>query len=263
MKKYAIFCLCLISLTACAPSVPKVQAKTTAEDASLYYFNESAAEISVSDGDTTAESSENQAKTEVSFTLDLVPEYQGDAFVEINGGQPFFTENYPVGTEVYAPLDNLGRCGAAYACVGREIMPEYGETRGDIGMIKPTGWVQNKYEGIIDSDPPYLWNRCHLIAWMLGAENANECNLVTGSRYMNTEGMLPWEDKVAHYIYETENHVSYRVTPCFMGDELVCRGVLMEARSVEDDTICFCVFCYNVQPGIVIDYATGNNHPEE
>ncbi len=194
------------------------------------------------------------------FDYSLVPEYSGQPYVVINDNKPYFSEEWEIGTEVYSPLDSLGRCGSAYACVGEEIMPAYGEVRGEIGMIKPTGWQTVKYPELIED--MFLYNRCHLIAWCLGAENDNEANLVTGTRYMNTDGMEPFELEVAEYIYETKNHVEYRVTPYFAGDELVCRGVLMEAKSVEDDSICFCVWCYNVQPGIVIDYATGESYAE-
>ena len=191
-----------------------------------------------------------------------IQEYDGSTpYVEVNGNKTFF-EDIDLTTsafEEYSDLDGLGRCGVAYACVGRETMPT--EKRGEIGQIKPTGWIQNKYEGIVDSKPPYLYNRCHLIAYCLTAENANEKNLITGTRYMNVEGMLPFEERVAKYIDDTGNHVIYRVTPNFEGANLLASGVLMEAYSVEDngEGICFCVYCYNVQPGIEIDYRTGDN----
>ena len=156
--------------------------------------------------------------------------------------------------ERYAPLDSLGRCGVAYANIGKDIMPT--EERGSIGMVKPSGWHSIRYENV---DGKYLYNRCHLIGYQLSAENANTSNLITGTRYLNIQGMLPFENMVADYIRETGNHVLYRVTPIYEGDNLVASGVLMEAYSVEDegDGICFNVYCYNVQPGIVIDYATG------
>ena len=134
--------------------------------------------------------------------------------------------------------------------------------RGKIGSVEPSGWRQAKYEGLIDSDPPFLYNRCHLIAYCLTAENANEENLITGTHYMNVEGMLPFEEQVAKYLDRNDNHVLYRVTPVFEGDNLVAGGVLMEAYSVEDDGegISFCVYCYNVQPGVIIDYVTGASH---
>lgn len=197
----------------------------------------------------------------VKASIGDIPEYTGKPYVEINGNSPFFTENdYTVSTfETYSDLDWLDRCGVAYANVGRELMPT--QPRGDIGHIRPTGWIQNKYEGIIDSDPPYLYNRCHLIAYCLTAENDNEKNLITGTRYMNVEGMLPFEEQVAKYLDRNDNHVLYRVTPIFEGNELLVRGVLMEAYSVEDNGagIQFCVYCYNVQPGVEIDYSSGDN----
>ncbi len=187
------------------------------------------------------------------------PEYSGEAFSEINGNVPLFdeTDKTTKTFERYSDLDILGRCGAAYACISRELMPT--EERGGIGNIKPSGWVQAKYEGYVDSNPPYLYNRCHLIAYCLTAENANEKNLITGTRYMNVEGMLPFEKQVANYLDKNDNHVLYRVTPVFEEDNLLASGVLMEAYSVEDqgEGICFCVYCYNVQPGIEIDYKTG------
>ena len=150
----------------------------------------------------------------------------------------------------------MGRCGEAFACIGEEIMPT--EERGVIGQIKPSGWQMAKYDIV---DGKYLYNRCHLIGYQLSGENANERNLITGTRYMNIEGMLPFENMVADYIKETGNHVLYRVTPIFKDNELVARGVQMEARSMEDDGegICFHVYVYNVQPGITIDYATGKS----
>ena len=188
-----------------------------------------------------------------------VPAYAGSPFTEINGNVPFFTDEDKGKTtfESYSELDSLGRCGVAYACVSRELMPT--EERGQIGNVKPTGWVQAKYEGVVDSQPPYLYNRCHLIAYCLTAENANEKNLITGTRYMNVEGMLPFEEKVAKYLDQNDYHVLYRVTPDFRGNNLLANGVLIEAYSIEDhgEGICFCVYCYNAQPGITIDYNSG------
>lgn len=189
------------------------------------------------------------------------PEYSGRAYAVINDNVPFFGEENKTtqSFESYSELDSLGRCGVAYANVSRELMPT--ENRGEIGSIKPSGWQQAKYEGIVNSSPPYLYNRCHLIAYCLTAENANKKNLITGTRYMNVEGMLPFEKKVARYLDKNDNHVLYRVTPIFEGDNLLVSGVLIEAYSVEDNGagICFCVFCYNVQPGVEIDYRTGKN----
>lgn len=190
-----------------------------------------------------------------------IPDYSGYAYTEINNNKPYFDEEdlKLSSFESYSELDPLGRCGVAYACVSRELMPT--EDRQSIGSIKPTGWVQEKYEGIVKSSPPYLYNRCHLIAYCLTGENANEKNLITGTRYMNIEGMLPFEEKVAKYLDENDNHVLYRVTPIFEGNNLLASGVLMEAYSIEDKGkgISFCVYCYNVQPGIDIDYKTGKS----
>ncbi len=190
-----------------------------------------------------------------------IPSYSGNPYAILNDNKPFFNQDdyNTTSFESYSELDSLGRCGVAFANVSRELMPI--ESRGEIGNIKPTGWVQEKYEGIIPSDPPYLYNRCHLIAYCLTAENDNERNLITGTRYMNVDGMLPFEEQVAQYLDSNNNHVLYRVTPVFTGDNLVADGVLMEAYSVEDsgEGICFCVFCYNTQPGVVIDYSTGKS----
>lgn len=193
-----------------------------------------------------------------------VPAFSGEPYAEVNGNIPFFEEKdfTTEPFEQYSRLDRHGRCGAAYANVCRQLMPT--EARGEIGSVKPTGWVQEKYEGIVDSKPPYLYNRCHLIAYCLTAENANERNLITGTRYMNVKGMLPFEEQVAKYLDQNDNHVLYRVTPIFDGKNLLASGVLMEAFSVEDSGagICFCVYCYNVQPGIEIDYKTGKSRQE-
>lgn len=158
--------------------------------------------------------------------------------------------------EQYSELDGLGRCGTALACIGTDLMPT--EERGAIGQVRPSGWHTVKYDCV---DGKYLYNRCHLIGYQLSGENANEKNLITGTRYMNTEGMLPFENAVADYVKETDNHVMYRVTPEYDGDNLLADGVQMEAWSVEDegDGICFNVFVYNMQPGILIDYATGES----
>ncbi len=200
--------------------------------------------------------------TGIKVSLDDIPEFSGSPYVAINDNQPSFTEDdYTTKAfEEYAELDHLGRCGVTFACVGREIMPT--EKRGDIGMVKPTGWVTAKYDFV---DGRYLYNRCHLIGHQLTGEDANTSNLITGTRYMNTQGMLPFENMIADYVKETDNHVLYRVTPIFDGDNLVANGVQMEAWSVEDDGegICFNVYCYNVQPGVEIDYATGKNWLDE
>ncbi len=190
-----------------------------------------------------------------------IPAYSGKAFVVLNQNKPNFIakELTTKGYEQYSALDTYGRCQTALASCGKELMPGPDEERGSISSVKPSGWVQAKYATVPGS---YLWNRCHLIGWQLSAENANKKNLITGSRYMNTEGMLPFENMVADYIKETGNHVAYRISPIYQGNDLVCRGVQMEAYSIEDqgDGICFHVFCYNVQPGIQIDYATGKSN---
>ncbi len=193
-----------------------------------------------------------------SISLDEVPEFSGSSYVVINNNQPQFTdqdmttESY----EYYASLDDLGRCGYTMACIGRDLMPT--EDRGNISQIKPTGWVQAQYDFV---DGKNLYNRCHLIGFQLTGENANERNLISGTRYCNVEGMLPFENMVADYIKETGNHVLYRVTPIFRGNELVARGIQMEAYSVEDngDGVYFHVYVYNNQPGVTIDYATGES----
>ena len=195
------------------------------------------------------------------FSLREIPAYSGTPYTEVNGNQPYFTEEELTtqSFETYSELDSLGRCGVAYANVGQDLMPT--ELRGEIGAVKPTGWHLVKYDNV---DGKYLYNRCHLIAYMLAAENANPQNLITGTRYLNVQGMLPFETKVCDYVKNTGNHVLYRVTPIFDGDNLLADGVLMEAYSVEDagEGISFCVFAYNVQPGIGIDYATGDNWAE-
>lgn len=192
--------------------------------------------------------------------LSDIPEHSGRPYVVINGNIPSFNkyELTTKGYETYASLDSAGRCGGAVASCGREIMPAVNEERGSISAVKPSGWVQAQYDCVSGK---YLYNRCHLIGWQLSAENANKRNLITGTRYMNTEGMLPFENMVADYIRETNNHVAYRVTPIYDGSDLVARGVQMEAYSVEDsgEGICFNVFCYNVQPGVKIDYSTGRS----
>jgi DNA-entry nuclease len=197
--------------------------------------------------------------TSVSYELADIPSYSGSAYIELHNNKPLFAEDELTteAFETYADLDELGRCGTAYACIGTEIMPT--EERGAIGQVKPSGWHTVKYNDLIEGN--YLYNRCHLIAYELSGENANRENLITGTRYMNIKGMLPFENEVADYVKETKNHVLYRVTPVFAGENLVASGVSMEAYSVEDsgEGICFYVYVYNVQPGIEIDYATGES----
>ena len=201
--------------------------------------------------------SESTAAT--SFSLSDVEPYSGSAYVAVNGNIPYFTSSELTTTsfELYSALDSLSRCGTAYACIGQDLMPT--EERGSIGSVKPSGWHTVRYNGVVDGN--YLYNRCHLIGFQLSGENANERNLITGTRYLNIDGMLPFENMVADYVQETNSHVLYRVTPVFEGDNLLAAGVLMEGYSVEDDGdgICFCIFAYNVQPGVTINYATGDS----
>ena len=201
---------------------------------------------------------EKGSDSESYVTVDDVPAYSGEPYVEVNDNQPEFTEEEltTVSYEDYSELDELGRCQSAEACIGQDLMPT--ETRESISSVKPTGWKNKSYDTV---DGGYVYNRCHLIGFQLTGENANEENLITGTRYMNVEGMLPFEDEVAAYIKETDNHVMYRVTPVFEGDDLIASGVQMQAESVEDDGagIGFNVYVYNVQPYVVIDYRTGEN----
>lgn len=201
------------------------------------------------------EKKQNPTETVV---LDNIPRYAGEPYVVLNNNQPNFTEEEFTGDsyEYYSELDDDGKCGVVEANIGEDLMPT--EERGNIGPVKPSGWHTIKYDIV---DGKYLYNRCHLIGFQLTGENANVRNLITGTRYMNTEGMLPFENMVADYIKETGNHVLYRVTPIFEGDNLVASGVQMEAKSVEDngEGICFHVYVYNVQPGIEINYATGES----
>lgn len=203
--------------------------------------------------------SENVIQEEnINFDLSTIPEYSTKPYVELNNNMPYFTEEDYTNEafEKYSKLDNLGRCGVAFANICKEIMPPDGDERGSISSVTPSGWKQKEYEG------KYLYNRCHLIGYQLSDEDANELNLITGTEYLNIEGMLPFENKIAKYIEENQNnHVLYRVIPIFEGNNLLASGVQMEAWSVEDNGqgICFNVYCYNVQPGIEIDYKTGES----
>lgn len=201
-------------------------------------------------------------QTYSAISIEDVPEYSGKPYVIVNDNEPYFDEKdlTTQSFEEYSPLDSFGRCGVAYANIGEDIMPT--KERGSIGMIKPSGWQTKKYDFV---DGKYLYNRCHLIGYQLSGENANEKNLITGTRYMNTEGMLPFENEVADYVKDTGNHVLYRVTPVFEEDNLVADGVLMEAMSVEDRglDIEFNVFVYNVQPHVKINYQTGKSSLDE
>lgn len=217
----------------------------------------------VCDTGVTDETSTSETSTDTPL---LASAYKGEPYIVVNNNEPYFTAEEITTTsfESYSELDDLGRCGVAFACIGKDLMPT--EERGAIGNVKPSGWHTsnyNAYPGLVDGN--YLYNRCHLIAFMLAGENANNKNLITGTRYLNIEGMLPWEDTAHDYlIANPTNHIMYRVTPIFTGNNLVAEGVLMEAYSVEDDgALKFCIFAYNVQPHIVIDYATGDNHIED
>ena len=209
-------------------------------------------------GETPAEPSASvmEASDSGYYTLANLPDYSGSPYVELNGNQPDFDESQfnTDSYEFYTDLDQLGRCGACYANIGQDLMPT--EDRESISSVHPSGWKQAQYDCV---DGKNLYNRCHLIGFQLTGENANDHNLITGTRYLNVNGMLSFEDQVADYIRDTGHHVLYRVTPDFRGSELVARGVEIEAASVEDDTIRFHVYCYNVQPGVVIDYATGES----
>mgnify|MGYP000250918977 FL=1 len=216
-------------------------------------------DTTATDGVLSGDNEQNGAHSDdigAEFDFSALPPYSGEPYISVCGGDPDFSEDEitSVSYEYYSELDALGRCGVCIASVGQDIMPT--EKRGSIGQVKPTGWHTVKYDFV---DGKYLYNRCHLIGFQLTGENANKRNLITGTRYLNVEGMLPFENMVADYVKETGNHVMYRVTPIFVGDELLARGVHIEAESVEDggDGIMFNVFCYNVQPGVVLDYATG------
>lgn len=284
---FLIFTLCFSMLTACgseaepSDNTPSESSQVEISDpqdstpGETVEQNESESSDSVSSkGDTgPSQSEEPQAvqgqqpesivpaeiTTASQFSLSDVPAYSGKAYTSVNGNVPYFTAAELTATsfETYSDLDSLGRCGVTYACIGQDLMPT--EERGSIGMVKPTGWHTVRYDDLVDGK--YLYNRCHLIGYQLTGENANTKNLITGTRYLNIEGMLPFENMVADYIQETNNHVLYRVTPIFEGNNLVANGVLMEGYSVEDNGagISYCVFAYNVQPGIEIDYATGES----
>lgn len=210
-------------------------------------------------GNASGNASGNSSSSGVT-SLNNIPAYSGSPYVVINNNTPVFSaaELTTVGYESYSNLDSLGRVGTALASLGKETMPKDGEERGSISSIYPTGWKQAKYDNVSGK---YLYNRCHLIGWQLSAENANKKNLMSGTKYFNVSGMLPFENMVADYIKETGNHVAYRVTPVFKGNNLLASGVQIEAYSVEDDGdgICFNVYCYNVQPGITIDYSDGSS----
>lgn len=227
------------------------------------YESEHAYEYETTSDAVESESLGNINYVDVPFNANDIPAYAGEAYTEVNGNVPYYdgVKLPVVSSEYYSELDTLGRCGVAYACVGLDILPT--KEREEIGMVKPSGWHTVKYNGLIEGN--YLYNRCHLIGYQLTGENANVNNLITGTRSMNVEGMMPFENKVENYVKATGNHVMYRVTPVFVGDNLLATGVLMEAKSVEDngEGILFCVFVYNIQRGVVIDYATGESYLDE
>ena len=229
-----------------------------ADAQSASYGNSQAAVVERQSGSGENESPAGGSQDPVSATLDNIPAYSGTPYVVIDDNEPDFTEDELTDQsyESYSDLDELGRCGVAASNIGTDLMPT--GKRGKIGQVKPSGWQTIKFDNV---DGKYLYNRCHLIGYQLSAENANTKNLITGTRYINTEGMLPFENMVADYVKETNQHVLYRVTPVFTGENLVADGVLMEGKSVEDngEGILFCVFAYNVQPGVSIDYATGES----
>lgn len=255
------FALAFSFLPGCSSGQAEQPASSQAESAQEQA--QPAASLEAGDEGSSSSAQTHSAPAAVALTLNDVPTYSGSPSVEVLGNTPQFTEQDKArgSFEEYSPLDDLGRCGVAFALVGTETMPT--EKRGSIGEVKPSGWHTVRYNGIVDGN--YLYNRCHLIGYQLAGENANPKNLITGTRYLNTEGMLPYEDKVAAYVKRTGNHVLYRVTPMFDGSNLVASGVHMEALSVEDNGkgISFNVYCYNVQPQISIDYATGASELQE
>ena len=268
MKKFAVIVSLILALglagcgnTESSSSQGKVTTTTAAVSTTTQETSQSAVESKQTEGSADTTTTQTQSQGGVDYSSLTAMTVNG-AYAEVNGGEPFFSDNEKTLTsafETYADLDELGRCGTAYANICKELMPV--TERESIGTVKPSGWQTSKYDKTIIKDM-YLYNRCHLIAFMLAGENANPKNLITGTRYLNIEGMLPFENKVKEYIISNpSNHVLYRVTPVFKGEELVARGVLMEAWSVEDSGkgVKFCVWCPNVQPNIIIDYADGSN----
>lgn len=277
IKKYLIIAIVVsfVSLMCCGVTAPEEQLQNNngneidiySEDKqnvkyNIYATNEKENTTNEENKSESGSAKNGYTKADIDKAISEVPAYSNEAYAVVNNNIPFFndTDLTTKSYESYSNLDSLGRCGVAVSSIGKDIMPT--EDRGNIGSIKPTGWHSVRYDGI---DGNYLYNRCHLIGYQLTGENANEKNLITGTRYMNVTGMLPFENMVADYIKETNNHVLYRVTPVFEGDNLLASGVLMEAKSVEDDGagIEFNVYCYNVQPGITIDYATGESSGPE
>ena len=261
MKRLTSAVALLLSILLILSGCSTTEAPVTNNEITQNEIIETVEPSSASDENNDITEQEPSQTTVTKFDLSSIPAYSGKAYVAVNNNIPYFTKDeYRTSSfEQYAPLDSLGRCGVAFANIGTDIMPT--AERGSIGMVKPTGWHTVKYDNV---DGKYLYNRCHLIGYQLSGENANEQNLITGTRYMNMDGMLPFENMVADYVEETDNHVLYRVTPVFDGNNLLASGVLMEALSMEDDGagICFNVYCYNVQPGIKIKYANGNSESE-
>lgn len=264
IRKLIVFVLSAAMLLSCFgcnanhDEVSRIESITTVQ-ATEIADNLSTTELYESTEPPQASTEAAKAKQDVEFDLSQIPAFSGNPYVEVNNNLPFFRTDEIVtdSFESYSELDNLGRCGAATACLGIEVFPQ--EERGEIGMIKPSGWHTVRYDDLIEDK--YLYNRCHLIAYSLSGENANPKNLITGTRYLNITGMLPFENRVHDYVENTSHHVMYRVTPVFEDNNLVATGVLMEALSVEDKGagICFNVFCYNVQPQIEINYADGTS----
>ena len=272
MRKFFITLLIILSLTGCTPSNKPNSEVTTTQVTIVTSV--------VTDNNTTTTTSETTNSVSETTTTNIVEpttnfetlqsyfsnivkcdDWKDGAYIEVNHNKPMFTNITTDVFENYSKLDSLGRCGIAYANICKELQPT--EKRGSIGMVKPSGWKTsnyNEYPGLIDGN--YLYNRCHLIGYQLAGENANEKNLITGTRYLNVTGMLPFENMVDNYIeVNPKNHVLYRVTPSYIGNDLIAQGVLMEAYSVEDNgKLQFCVWCPNIQPGIHIDYSTGDNY---
>ena len=261
LKKTFSICICTVMMMAlfgCTKNVNETPATEAATEITSQ-AEDTEEKVEVTEA-TTENAKEESEKSNTATDLSNIPDYSDKAFIELNENVPAFTEEEKKSTEAfekYSELDKLGRCGVAFANICQELMPT--EERGDIGDVRPSGWHTVKYSDIIEDN--YLYNRSHLIAYSLAGENANEKNLITGTRFLNQDTMQIFELKVLDYVRANDNHVLYRVTPFFEGDNLVATGVQMEAWSVEDDGkgVCFNVFCYNVQPGIEIDYATGES----
>lgn len=235
------------------------------ENKTLYASTSTVSDANDADSSVNSESSNSITLPDTGTytpTLSDMPAYTGNATDEVNENVPYFTAD-DMTTESYinlSELDDLGRCGVAMMCASKDTMPAYGEKRGEIGSVKPSGWKQAKYPSVIKESPSYLYNRAHLLMWALSGLNDDNRNLITGTRYFNITAMLPYEEQVHDYIENTGEHVIYRVTPLYDGDDLVAQGVLMEAKSVESNGLLFCVFAHNVQPGITINYSDGSSY---